>query len=400
METRKFSLVMAAVAALAIAALLSWLFSLQSTLGLFEWHPSWRRNFIMIGVAGLIPFVLGLIALSHLMDPAWRAGKAIAATTIGFSALALLIASGLFAYVWSSAHSIALPMPVVKLVDPALGIPGTGDTTRLSISSDPHLGAPTSNSASRSAILKSVASANPRRDAFLILGDNVEMGMVDSSYHEAAADISSILGNLPSLILLGNHDGLIDGQFHFGKYFTPASLRTDSGNPFYYSLSAGSAHIIVLNLVWGAESFGQAQPAWLEKTLSAIPAGKQVIVLSHSFFYASGYVDPESGMPWYDNAGPIEKVSPILERHKVALVVSGHNHYMELLKKNGVTYVVIGAMGGLFDPEPSHHSSASMWFKARTHGRLDLDIGSSGIALVFRDQDGTALHEDFIPAIK
>ena len=31
--------------------------------GLFGWHPSWRRNFILIGVAGLIPLLLGLVAL-------------------------------------------------------------------------------------------------------------------------------------------------------------------------------------------------------------------------------------------------------------------------------------------------------------------------------------------------
>ncbi len=400
METRRFSIVLALVATLAVTALLSWLFSLQGTLGLFGWHPSWRRNFILIGVAGLIPLLLGLVALPHLMDPSWRAGKAVAATTIGFSALALLIAGGLFAYVWSSARSVALPLPVVKLVDPALGIPGTAGVVRLSISSDPHWGAPTSDPSARSTILKSVASANPRRDAFLILGDNVETGMVDSSWHEETAEISSLLGNLPMRSLLGNHDGLIDGQFHFERYFSPSTMRSDSGNPYYYSISAGPAEIIVLNLLWGAESFGHAQATWLEKTLSAIPAGTQVIVLSHSFFYASGYVDPDSGMPWYDSAGPIAKVSPILERHKVALVVSGHNHYMELLKKNGVNYAVIGAMGGLLDPEPTHHSPASLWFRAGTNGMLDLDISGAGIALVFRDREGLSLHEDFIPAQK
>ena len=400
MEARRLSIVLAVVATLAVAALLSWLFSLQSTLGLFQWNPSWRRNFILIGVAGLIPLVLGLVALPHLMDPSWRAGKAIAATTIGFSALALLIAGGLLAYVWSSARSISLPIPVVKLVDPNIGIPGSGGMARLSISSDPHWGAPTSDPTARTAILKGVASANPRRDAFLILGDNVETGMVDSSWHEEVAEISALLGNLPTRSLLGNHDGLIDGQFHFERYFSPSTMRTDSGNPFYYSTSAGPAEIIVLNLLWGAESFGKAQATWLEKTLSAVPPGKQVIVLSHSFFYASGYVDPDSGMPWYDNAGPIAKVSPILERHKVALVVSGHDHYMELLKKNGVAYAVIGAMGGLLDPEPTHHSPASMWFRDGTNGRLDLDISGAGIALVFRDRDGVSLHEDFIPAQK
>ena len=398
--TKRFSIVMAAAAALAVAALLAWLFSLQGTLGLFEWHPSWRRNFILIGVAGFVPLVLGLVALPRVLDPSWKPGGAVAVTTMAFSALALLIAGGLFAYVWSSAHSVSSPAPVVRLVDPAIGIPGSGGVARLSLSSDPHWGAPTSDPAARSAILRSVASANPRRDALLMLGDTVEMGMEDASWHEQTADLSSLLGDLPLRALLGNHDGLIDGQYHFKRYFALSSMRTDSGSPYYYSMSAGPAEIVVLNLLWGAESFGRAQAAWLEKTLSALPSGRQVIVLSHCFLYASGYTDPESGMPWYDNAGTIGKVSPILERHKVALVVSGHNHYMELLRKNGVTYAVVGAMGGLPDPEPTHHSPASVWFRAGTFGRLDLDIGGDGIALTFRDQDGAALREDFIPATR
>jgi hypothetical protein len=398
-RTKKFAIAMAAVAALAIAALLSWFFSKESTLGLFEWHPPWRRNFLLIGAAGLIPLLLGLIALPRLKDRSRKGGGALAAATLAFSALAILLALGLFSYAWSTAHSLATPIPSVTLVDPAIGIPGSGGAVHLSLSSDPHYGASTSDAAARTAIIKSVAAASPRRDAFLILGDNVETGMEDASWHEEAAELSSLLGGLPLRPLFGNHDGLIDGQYHFRKYFFPSSMRTDSGSPFYYSMSAGPAEIVVLNLLWGSESFGRAQAAWLEKTLSALPAGKQVIALSHCFFYASGYVD-EYGLGYYDHPGTIARVAPILERHKVALVVSGHNHYMELLQHRGVKYALIGAMGGALDPEPSYHSPASLWFKQGVFGRLDLDISAAGIALAFRDRDGKALREDFIPAGK
>jgi hypothetical protein len=395
-----FSVAMAAAGALSVAALLCWLFSLEGTLGLFQWHLDWRRNFILIGVAGLVPLALGLAVLALRKARGRRALRFFAAAAIASSALALLLAGGLFAYVISGARSVAMPLPPVRLIDPSVGIPGRSGAVRLSLSSDPHWGVGTSDASARTAILEGVAQANPRRDAFLILGDNVEMGMVDASWREEARELSSILGDLPLRSLLGNHDGLIDGQYHFEKYFSPPSMRTDSGSPFYYSMRAGPAEIIVLDLLWGAESFGKAQAAWLEKTLAGLPAGRQAIVLSHCYFYASGYDDSDYGLPWYDNAGTIAKVSPILERHKVALVVSGHNHYMELLEKNGVRYAVIGAMGGVLDPEPTYISPASLWFKAGVNGRLDLEISAAGIALAFRDRDGLALREDFIPAPK
>jgi hypothetical protein len=389
---------MAAAAAMAVAAALGWFFSRQGTLGLFQWQASWRRVFILIGLSGLLPLALGVAVSLRIKDAARRPGRILAVATLAFSALGILVAGGLFAYVWSSARAVARPVPAVKLVDPSVGIGDPGVEVRLSVSSDPHWGAETSNAAARSAILGSVASALPRRDAFLILGDNVETGMKDASWREEAIELSSALGGIPVRSLLGNHDGLIDGQYHYQEYFSPASTKTDSGSPFYYSMDAGPARIVVLDLLWGAESFDRAQEAWLERTLSSLPAGRQAIVLSHCFFYASGYRDPDGDMPWYDNAGTIGKVSPILERHKVALVVSGHNHYMELLRKNGVAYAVIGAMGGLLDPEPSYRSPASVWFKAGAHGRLDLDVGREGIALAFKDSAGSTLREEFIPA--
>jgi len=316
-------------------------------------------------------------------------------------ALALAVAGGLSFYVLSTATSVQAPAAAaaVKLVDPAAGIAGSLGVLRLSMSSDPHYGASASNAEASRDILKGVAGSIPKKDAFLILGDNVETGMEDSGWHEEAADLSAILGDMPVLSILGNHDGLMDGEEHFKKYFFPASFETDSGSPFYYSMSAGPARIFVLSLVWGAESFGSGQAAWLEKALSAVPAGTQAIALSHSFVYASGYVD-EYGLGYYDNPELIAKVAPILERHKVALLVSGHDHDMELLRKNGVTYAVIGTMGGVLDPEPSYRSPASLWFKAGAFGRLDLDVSAAGMKLAFKDRSGAILREDFIPAAR
>jgi tartrate-resistant acid phosphatase type 5 len=397
-RTKDYSLAAAAIAALAMAALFIWLFSFQSTMGLAQWQPTWRRNFILFGVAGILPLLVALIGLPKRRHEAWKPGAAIAIAAFATAFLSVALAAGLFQYVESSSGAARLPRPTLNLIEPAAGIAASepDGILRLSLLSDPHWGAPTSNPAARIELLEGVAAARPKRDALLLLGDNVEMGMEEASWQQEAKEISAAIGNMPIRSILGNHDGLVGGERLFKDYFSPPSLKTDSGNPFYYSMEAGPVTIVVINLLWGIESFGSDQEAWLEKRLAAVPAGRQVIVLSHCYVYASGYVD-EYGYPYYDDPVVIAKIAPILERHKVALMISGHNHDMELLKRNGVTYAVVGAMGGILDPEPSYRSPASLWFKAGTYGRLDLDISEKGIGLAFVDLDGKRLYEARIP---
>jgi hypothetical protein len=73
---------------------------------------------------------------------------------------------------------------------------------------------------------------------------------------------------------------------------------------------------------------------------------------------------------------------------------------MELVRKYGVTYAVIGAMGGLPDPEPGYTSPASLRFKRGSFGWLDLDLDEAGLALTIRSAGGAPLHEDFIAATR
>ncbi|MDP3177125.1 MAG: metallophosphoesterase, partial [Spirochaetaceae bacterium] len=328
---------------------------------------------------------------------------------ITFAAASIAVDAGFFVWISSTSSRSTAASPLsaqpagrfaLRGVDPRQGISASGgasgDVVRLSISSDPHWGSPTSDSDGRKAVIRGVASARPRPDAFLILGDNVERGMDEEPWLEEARELSSLLADMPVVALMGNHDALVNGEKRFLAMF-PAALSSDSGSPLYYAMDAGAARVVVLNLLWGTDSFDSAQRAWLEKTLRATPKGQQVIVLSHCFFYSSGYVVPDTGMPWYDHFETIPGVTPLFEQGGVDLVISGHNHYMELLEKNGVTYALVGAMGGLLDPPPDYHSPASLWLGQGILGRLDLEISASGIALAFRDRDGASLREAFLP---
>ena len=88
----------------------------------------------------------------------------------------------------------------------------------------------------------------------------------------------------------------------------------------------------------------------------------------------------------------IENLCPIFEKYNVDLVISGHNHLMELLEKNGVTYVVIGSMGGILD-SLEYKSPYSVWLNNRAFGYMDMNLSTEGkIDFTFLDSDGNFLY--------
>lgn len=393
-------------------------YSLQGARGLYLWNRTGMfrslilMGFIPIGIA-LLSFPLGKLANK-------RAAAVFRGAALVLSFLVTLASAGILALLVAGPRLGTLEPARLELINPVEGIAprtaseasfqsgnptasqafasGGSEATagipllRLSFSSDPHWGTDTANGSARVNILASVAEHKP--DAFFMLGDTVESGSKATEWNFALSDLEAILPKVPLRPLMGNHDALLGGQYLFRKAFFPPSLRTDSGSPYYYSIDAKAARIVVLNLPWGTENFGRRQRRWLEKVLKESPRDIPLIVLSHSFFYASGYDDPELDKPWYDHYQNIPALTPLFVRNGVDLVISGHNHYQEYLERDGVRYAVIGAMGGKSDPSPLYVSPASKWLAVATFGRLDVDILPAEVVLSYRNDTGQLLHEE------
>jgi 3',5'-cyclic AMP phosphodiesterase CpdA len=264
----------------------------------------------------------------------------------------------------------------------------------VALSSDAHYGRDVSNAKATSDILSlSQTEYEARRlDAFFDLGDTVEMGMNAANWKLALESIHRDAPTLPFIALLGNHDALIGGTARWTAAFATGSGGTPKGglSASSWRLDAGRVHFITLDLLWGPEGFGPAKRAWLQQQLASIPASDFIVVLSHCFFYSSGYVDEDTGKPWYDHEAMLREVAPILSG-KADLVVSGHNHYMEWLEADGTAWAVIGAMGGKPDPVPTYVSPKSVWFSQGRFGRLVLELRPDGLSCEFQDQTGRPL---------
>ncbi len=354
------------------------------TLGLMEWVPKYALYFALIPVISALPTFLLTVASTFARRPdgAGRTTRFIAArisyllsvVTGGFLTLSI---AALLAWFLAGIGTVGAYERPILLPEGESPVP----LTRLAFSSDPHFGATTNDLEATKAIISSVARGP--YDAFFVLGDLSETGFPGRGLEDAATALAEGLGTKPLATLEGNHDYLVGGSRRYARIFS---------RPPYWKIDSGNVHVIALDLPWGTERFGANQKAWLEDALAAIPSDDFTVVLSHCYFWASGYSDPETGKPWYDQKDMIAEVAPILERGGVDLVVSGHNHYMEYLENGGVSWAVIGAMGGIPDPEPTWHSPASRWFSQGTFGFLDLDLTVSPPILAFRDVDGYELY--------
>lgn len=151
----------------------------------------------------------------------------------------------------------------------------------------------------------------------------------------------------------GNHEYASQRAAPYLQAFVLPENGDPDGLERYYSFDWGSAHFVALD----TEQIGQRQAAWLDADLSAnrLP---WTIVYGHRPPFSSG----EHG----SNGAFQDWFVPSLERHRVQLVLSGHDHDYERTKAiHGVTYVVTG--GGGVGTRPVGSSDFTAFSEAVIH---------------------------------
>jgi hypothetical protein len=179
---------------------------------------------------------------------------------------------------------------------------------------------------------------------------------------------------------LGNHDYTDAGLSNYLRYFRlpGPGASNSSGNERYYDTTLGMVHLFVLNSN-AAEPNGisktSRQAKWLQAALSASKAPWDVVVDHHPPYSSDSTHGSSKVMRWPFASWGAE------------LVLSGHAHDYERIKRNGITYIVDGLGGASryrFGP-PLSGSQAR--FNSR-HGALRAQASTSTIILEFYDVAG------------
>ncbi len=165
-------------------------------------------------------------------------------------------------------------------------------------------------------------------DAIVTTGDNVYPDGSPGKFSQVLTGPYRGL-NAPLWAALGNHD--VQGGHG------PAQLRRLGLPRPPFTKQLAGAELLFLD---GNRDF-QTQARWLDDRLSR-PGPKLRIVVFHQ---------PAWSCSLHGSTPTVDRYwVPVLERHKVALVLNGHDHnYQRFTSRKGVTYVVTGGGGaGLY----------------------------------------------------
>jgi 3',5'-cyclic AMP phosphodiesterase CpdA len=169
------------------------------------------------------------------------------------------------------------------------------------------------------------------------LGDISYYGNFEDRYDEVFAQPMAPLidAGVGFELAIGNHDEDLRHTDE-GIEEIEAELRLLGTPSRYYSTTHGPADFFFLDSsvpgVFGPDS--EKQWEWLDDTLAGSSSQWKIVALHHPL-YSSG----RHG----SNVAARERLEPILTRHRVDLVLAGHDHHYERTHpQDGVTYVVSG----------------------------------------------------------
>ena len=143
-----------------------------------------------------------------------------------------------------------------------------------------------------------------------------------------------MLRHVPFFVASGNHDYYTDDAAPFRRAFALFENGGPEGHERWYSFDWGPLHVVVLDTEL---SDVPAQAAWLDADLRANRQPWTVVSLHRPPFSSGAHGDHE----------PTKKAFvPLFSKHKVPLVLAGHDHnYERTAAIDGVTYIVAGAGG-------------------------------------------------------
>ncbi len=139
--------------------------------------------------------------------------------------------------------------------------------------------------------------------------------------------------------VLGNHDIYFDGWKSYKELIGPSvywfEVMFPEGKDLYICLDTANG------------TLGRKQTEWFKTFLEKNRSGyRHCIILTHTnLFYTDNSQNSSGNMPLEETYALMD----FLGRHKVSLVLQGHDHYREVLDYDHVRYVVIGAISDKCD---------------------------------------------------
>ena len=205
----------------------------------------------------------------------------------------------------------------------------------------------------------------------------------------------------PWRVILGNHDyrGNVQAQIDYSatstrwrmpaRYYTESVTLPDGARAaFYYLDSSPFIKEYYGTRVHVAGQNSQAQLDWLDAQLAASTAEWNIVIGHHPVYTAlsdaDGYI--------HDQPDMIARVNPVLRKHDVPLYICGHDHTLQSVQMDGMTYVVNGAGSKTYTPGKPIRGG----FVSGAHGFMTVSLTGETLDYALVDMYGTALFSQSI----
>ncbi|MBS1122383.1 MAG: metallophosphoesterase [Deltaproteobacteria bacterium] len=231
-------------------------------------------------------------------------------------------------------------------------------------------------------------------DAVAVTGDMVLQGSDEADWQRFFAIATELLSQIPYYPAVGNHDVGWEGADVAGRaeqmFALPPGPPDRPVGTFWYSRDLADVHLVFLD----SNAYERTeQETWLDRDLARArnKKARAIIVFTHDGPYARGF---HGG-----NAIARDRYAPILARHHVDFVFSGHDHLYQRGELDGLRYVVTGGGGASLygircgvAGRPRCKVDDGMQMVAREYHYVVLTIGRD-LELCVRRPDGTLLEK-------
>lgn len=224
-------------------------------------------------------------------------------------------------------------------------------------------------------ITSRMASHNP--DFSLYLGDLAYKK--DYNYWEDEFFITNnekFITNVPFYNAVGNHEGWNQNT----KAFTDAPNSDISKHKAYYSFDWGDVHFLILSTEHKISENSEQYKFAVEDLKKS--KAKFKIVAFHIPAYSVGAHGENKNMKDF--------TAKVLDKMNVTMVLTGHSHYYQHNKINGLSHFVLGGGGSpLYKPESKDYTIKS----EKKYHYAAFDVTPEMIKMTVIDKDGNILDE-------
>lgn len=206
----------------------------------------------------------------------------------------------------------------------------------------------------------------------------------------------------PWKVILGNHDyrGNVQAQLDYSqhsprwqlpaRYWSETHALPDGARAAFFYLDTSpfiKKYYGSTVAVQGQDA--QAQLDWLDAQLGASKAEWNIVIGHHPAYTALD----DSDHVGHDEPDVIARLDPILRKYSVPVYIAGHDHTLQAVQVEGVSYVITGAGSQTYKPVANVIRGG---FASGAHGFMAASLTGKTLRYSLIDQNGTALFSQSI----